>query len=293
MEGWVKISRKLAYWEWHDDPVMMSVWIHLLLLANHSDTEWHGQVIERGQIVTGRKKLADFVGVTEQTIRTCINRLKGTGEITQISTNRFSIITICNYDKYQLSEEISKPTTNQQLTSSQPAANQQLTTNKNDKKEKKEKKERNDDDNARTHAREDFSPIERTDTSLCELVCIERGWDKDDYAAAVKVFVATCAFEGKEHDSEADLTRHFRFWCGRKYGYGEHPDRSNGGGDASGPAKGGAQKDERLGVGEWIDKDGKRRYSNGMPPVPMDAKPRPDNQSYFSAETKTWIPFGI
>ena len=60
------------------------------------------------------------------------------------------------------------------------------------------------------------------------------------------------------------------------------------------PAKGKAQKNVKLGVGEWIDKDGKRRYGTGnLPPVPIDAPPRPDNDSYFSAETMTWIPFGI
>lgn len=49
-----------------------------------------------------------------------------------------------------------------------------------------------------------------------------------------------------------------------------------------------------LGVGEFIDSEGKRRYGTGsLPPVPMDAPPRPDNDSVYSAETNTWIPSGL
>ena len=49
-----------------------------------------------------------------------------------------------------------------------------------------------------------------------------------------------------------------------------------------------------LGVGEFIDSEGKRRYGSGnLPPVPMDAPPRPDNDSVYSAETNTWIPSGL
>lgn len=50
----------------------------------------------------------------------------------------------------------------------------------------------------------------------------------------------------------------------------------------------------KLGVGEFIAADGTRRYGTGnLPPVPMDAPPRPDNDSVWSAETKSWIPSGL
>lgn len=131
MEGWIKIHRKLIEWEWHDIPEMMSLLLHLLLLANHEDKVWHGETILRGQLVTGRKELSRMTGISEQSIRTYINRLKSTNEITIKSTNKFSVITICNYDKYQIVEDARQPTnqpsiqptTNQQLTSNQPATN--------------------------------------------------------------------------------------------------------------------------------------------------------------------------
>lgn len=49
-----------------------------------------------------------------------------------------------------------------------------------------------------------------------------------------------------------------------------------------------------LGVGEFIAGDGTRRYGTGnLPPVPMEAPPRPDKDSVWSAESKTWIQSGL
>lgn len=96
---------------------MVHLFLHLLLNANSEDKEWHGRVISKGQVVTGRRKISEATGISEQTIRTCMLRLIETGEILVESTNKFSIITICNYEKYQYTEAES----NLQETNSQPA----------------------------------------------------------------------------------------------------------------------------------------------------------------------------
>jgi predicted transcriptional regulator len=87
--------------------------------------------------------LAENTGITEQTIRTCLNRLKSTNEITIKVTNKYSIITICNYESYQLINNITNQQINQQpnqqLTINQPTTNQQLTTNKNEENNKNKK----------------------------------------------------------------------------------------------------------------------------------------------------------
>ena len=76
-------------------------------------------------------------------IRTSLDKLERTGEISKKVTNRYSIITVakyCDYNDYDLedNQQITnkQPTDNQQLTNKQPTDNQQLTTNKNDKKKK-------------------------------------------------------------------------------------------------------------------------------------------------------------
>ena len=107
--------------------------MNLLLMANWTDSEWQGMTIERGQLVTGRKALAAQTGLSEQTVRTSLNRLKSTNEITIASTNKFSVITIVNYGKFQDVPEMPTSTLTSNLTNNQPAANQQLTTNEQEK----------------------------------------------------------------------------------------------------------------------------------------------------------------
>ena len=138
--GYIKIWRKITEWEWFKDSNTFHLFSYMLIYANHKDTRFMGHEIKRGELVFGRNKASEDLRISPMKIRTCVKHLKDCGEITQKVTNKFSIITICNYNKYQDQEiEI-----NQQLTSNQPATNQQLTTSKECKniriKEYKEKK---------------------------------------------------------------------------------------------------------------------------------------------------------
>lgn len=99
--GFIRLYRSLLSWEWHDDPNTLSLFIHLLLMANFREGRWHEQEIQRGQVLTGRKKLAELTGLSEQQVRTALNRLKTTSTITIKSTNKFSLITIVNYEGFQ------------------------------------------------------------------------------------------------------------------------------------------------------------------------------------------------
>lgn len=142
MDGWIKLHRKFSEWEWYGKSEMVHLFIHLLLNASHKDISWRGIELKRGELICGRKEISQATGISEQTIRTCLSKLKLTNEITIKSTNKFSIVTVCNYDDYQSRDfEINQQTnqqTNQQLTSNQPATNQQLTTYKNVKNIEKE-----------------------------------------------------------------------------------------------------------------------------------------------------------
>lgn len=138
LSGYIKLHRSLLDWCWHDDPATGWLFVNLLLMANHIPSEWRGVEIDRGQVLTGRKALSEQTGLSEQTIRTSLNRLKSTSEITINSTNKFSLITIVNYDKFQNYDQNSTSNSTSILTSVQPAPNQHLTTNKKYKKYKKE-----------------------------------------------------------------------------------------------------------------------------------------------------------
>lgn len=122
-EGWISLHRKFIDWEWYDDNNTMKLFIHLLLKANHKKKNWKGIIINKGQILTGRKQLSFETKLSEQQIRTSLNKLKSTNEITIKSTNLYSLVSITNWNKYQ--------GVNQRITNEQPTDNQQVTTTNN------------------------------------------------------------------------------------------------------------------------------------------------------------------
>ena len=142
--GFIKLWRKFLKWGWYEDVNTKAVFLHLLLTANYEDKEWRGIAVKRGQVVTGRKKLSEELGISEQNVRTSLTRLKSTNEITIKTTNKFSVITVINYDTYQSHEASTNQQTNQlsnqQLTNNQPTTNQQLTTTKEIKKKRSKEK---------------------------------------------------------------------------------------------------------------------------------------------------------
>ena len=137
MNGWIKLHRAFLDWGWFSDEKMVRFFIYLLLKANYEDGDWMGVKIKRGELVTGRKVLSQNLQLPEQTVRTLLSRLKSTNEITIKSTNKYSIITICNYEYYQnFNSEINQQD-NQQTPNEQPTTNQQLTTIEEVKESKK------------------------------------------------------------------------------------------------------------------------------------------------------------
>lgn len=116
---WIKLHRAFLRWEWFQKPEMVQLFIWLLLNASYKDYRYQGRVIKRGQVVTSRRAICKEIGMPQQVIRTCFERLQETGEIEIQPTHRFSVITICNYDSYQA--EILD--TNPPLTHYQPTDN--------------------------------------------------------------------------------------------------------------------------------------------------------------------------
>lgn len=101
MEGWIKLYRKMTEWQWYKNPVVRVVFEHLLLTANREDKYWNDILIRKGQVVTSCRHLASNTGLSVQQVRTAILKLKSTQDITYKSTNKYTLITIVNYDKYQ------------------------------------------------------------------------------------------------------------------------------------------------------------------------------------------------
>lgn len=143
MPGWVKTYRQLINWEWYQDSQMVHLLIHLILSANFEDRKWRGLTIKRGQLLTSRRKLSTETGISERSIRTCLERLKSTSEVTIKTTNRNTVITVTKYDTYQSNEgdtdQLNDQQDVQQTTSKRPATDQPSLKNYKKDKNIKEK----------------------------------------------------------------------------------------------------------------------------------------------------------
>ena len=142
MDGWIKLHRRILEWEWWDDPVMVKVWLRLLFDANYESKKWKGITVERGQLIFGRMEYAEKCCISERQIRTAMERLKTTGEVTIKTTNKYSLVTLTKYDLYNPIDDETSSKTTSQTTSQRPTNDQQTTTPKEIKKDKKEKKEK-------------------------------------------------------------------------------------------------------------------------------------------------------
>lgn len=157
-DGWIKVYGKMLQWEWYGDPNMVATWLHLLLTANWRDKKWRGMDIKRGQLVTSVAKLSEAIGQNEWQTRSCLDRLEKSKQILKQSTNKNTIITICNYDIYQDKdttdtqanhEQGHKQNTNEPQTSHEQPTSKTATTE--DYKEVEEREEREEGKKNNTH----------------------------------------------------------------------------------------------------------------------------------------------
>lgn len=98
---YIKLDRNILQWGWFKDDKTFKLWIYLLLMANVTDHVFMGIEIRRGEIASSYKSLAAATGLTERSVRTAINHLKSTGELTVKRHPKFSVFSIPRYDYYQ------------------------------------------------------------------------------------------------------------------------------------------------------------------------------------------------
>jgi allophanate hydrolase subunit 1 len=131
MSGWIKIHRQILEWEWYSDNNTFRVFLHLILKANHKEKRFKGLELKIGTVITSRDILAIETGLSVRQIRTALDKLKSTNEVTIKTSSQGTIIELVNYKKYQL--------TTSEATNERPMNDQQATTNKNEKNEKNER----------------------------------------------------------------------------------------------------------------------------------------------------------
>lgn len=129
--GWVRLHRQFLEWEWFDDANVFRLFIYCLLKANHNDNKYRGQVVKRGTFLTSLELLSKDTGLSVRSVRTSLNKLESTGELTSKRNAKGTIIQVIKYDCYQLATS--------ETTNERQASDKQVTTNNNDNNDKNEK----------------------------------------------------------------------------------------------------------------------------------------------------------
>lgn len=142
-DEYLKIFRKMVFWEWYTDVNTKVLFLHCLIMANWKPGRWKGISYQRGQFITSLESLSKETGLTIQQVRTSLQHLIATGELTSKSTNKNRIITVVSFDRYQGEQQAewqaNNNQNNKQSTSNQQATNNRYKNIKNNKKVKNNK----------------------------------------------------------------------------------------------------------------------------------------------------------
>ncbi len=102
-----------ANWEWYENTNVFRLFYHCLLHTNLEDKRYCGKEIKAGQFVSSITRISAETGLTESQVRTALKKLKDTGYISTKSTNKYTIYTINEYQKYIDCGQVAETTTDE------------------------------------------------------------------------------------------------------------------------------------------------------------------------------------
>ncbi|WP_438491050.1 hypothetical protein [Paenibacillus sp. IHBB 3054] len=153
-KGWIKLHRKILDNPIFNDMQLYRLWSICLLEASYKEREQtigrQTVLLQPGQFVTGRFDILELYNrglkerdkvKGEKTVFRWLEHLESRGFLTINKTNKYSIVTVDNWEFYQSDDE----SNDQEMTIKRPSNDQQMTTNKKVKKEKNVEKEEKKD----------------------------------------------------------------------------------------------------------------------------------------------------
>lgn len=138
---WIKVHRQLmdsAVWS---DEWLVKLWIWCLLKANYRDGIYRGEVVKRGQFVTGRITGADELSVSPSKWYRGMMRLSQLGNIKIEANSVWTRITVCNYTSYQDTTGNERTANEQRMNSERTASGQRADTIEEGKKGRREEEQ--------------------------------------------------------------------------------------------------------------------------------------------------------
>ncbi|MBQ5778849.1 MAG: hypothetical protein IIW13_02545 [Paludibacteraceae bacterium] len=115
MDGYIKIFRQIKDWAHFQEPSVLLVWLWLLVSVNFKDGYFHGKLVKKGEIITSFRKISEETGLSINTIRSCLDKLKMSGEISQKKSensqiSQYTHIVVNQFVKYQSVSMVDTPT---------------------------------------------------------------------------------------------------------------------------------------------------------------------------------------
>lgn len=103
--GWISLHRKIKDNAIFTKPNYLSVWVYLLMHANHKDKKiiWNNKsfTVKRGSFIGSISSIAKNFKLSKSTVHMIVKYLESERMIERSSNRRFTYWTIVNYDKYQ------------------------------------------------------------------------------------------------------------------------------------------------------------------------------------------------
>lgn len=121
--GYILLHRKIVNWEWYKNKNTKILFLHLLATVNYEDKKFEGLVVKRGSRIASISNLSSEIDLSVQEARTAIRNLKSTGEITSNQQGKYTVYTVLNYDKYQVSQQGEQQGANKASTNEQQGVN--------------------------------------------------------------------------------------------------------------------------------------------------------------------------
>jgi DNA-binding MarR family transcriptional regulator len=107
--GWVKLHREVVEEDIGRNGIYLAVWVTLLSWATRFETSIPRNeervTLSPGSVVTSIRELADHLGFSRSSIARALKYLEKRDSIRVASGTVGSVVTVCNWDKYQSAED--------------------------------------------------------------------------------------------------------------------------------------------------------------------------------------------
>ena len=99
--SWIKLPRMFMNWQWYQNTNMVHLYLYLLLNANIENKLYFGISIQRGECLVSLSTLSRDTGITRDSLKRYLKKLKDTKEISYKKLSKGRIIVLLDFDKFQ------------------------------------------------------------------------------------------------------------------------------------------------------------------------------------------------